>query len=639
MMNKIEYSVYILVSLATLASCQRMPDTIDQQAREQISLIPEVTTKGTSVTTANISDFTAFGYTQGRADWADIVTLATSNLMYNNKYTKTGNSWVGAIKTPWPDNEFKRYSFFAYSPSGSAANKISVLTNSSTMGYQRLSYETLTDVSKQVDLVLASRLNQTPAKEVPLSFSHALSRVGFCVYAEKPGVVVKSISINGVKYRGEIEVRSGAPWTNVSPIKANFTAAIGSSEISTDVNNPTMLTGSSGQNYFMLLPQDLTGNTDNTICITVVTNKAGRDRSQSYTITQNYQQGKSLLYKLLIPDGVDLVVDYTVTDWGTNSIPTDIKATYLNVSVLSEIAPVTFFYATDYTGAITATELGSTGKLAISQNASNKSFTVNGVIGSNCKVKVTAGNLSKIVDVTVPLSVAPTQQTGIPYNGGTYAITLNSVYPWSASTNVPGITITPSSGAAITNLSVVVDVDLNIYRSTRAISVTFISTNGVNTSTLTWTGYQIANPDYYVGRFAGTVVTKTIDANTTRYYLSKQLFAAVADEGTSNSWATVGNFMGATSVIDGKVNTLMLNSIYYPAAYKCYSKGGWYLPAQNQLAAMWITKSVLGPLPGPTYWSSTEANAAAAWFANLTTGDVTTAEKVSPSAVRCVREE
>lgn len=634
------FIVVVSTSVGIFTSCRQETEIIADSG-DQINLIADLATKGAVETTSSISEFVTFGYSHGHTDWVTASTTSTSNLMFNNKYTKSGSSWTGSIKTQWPDNEFKRYSFFAYSPFATAANKITLLTSVSTNGYQKLSYQTLPDVASQVDLILASRLNQTPAKEVPLYFSHSLSRIGFCAYSMKSGVTIKSISINGVKYKGDIEVRGDGDWSNISPDQSNFTATINSGVISTDVNNPTLLTGTGGANYFILLPQDLTSNTNKSICITVVTTKDGKDRSLNYTITQNYQKGKSLLYKLYINGDVDLAVNYTVSDWTSASIPTDINTTFLTMTPMSSVIPTVINYSTDYTGTVIVKEVGKLGVLSIVHDAINKTISVNTNAGGLHQLQVIAGNITGTIEIVNPISFTSTPQVNLNYLESNNTVNITSTYPWSASSSMPDVLFAPSSGNAGADQIVTITVPLNTTRSARNIPVTFTSTNGKNTKSVDWGGSQIANPNYHLGRFAGSIITKSIDANTTRSYYSKQLFAAPADESGLYTWALSATSTSSTSLIDGKANSAQLVTSSYPAGFQCNNKpgGGWYLPAQYQLTSLWFSKYNSGTFTGSIYLSSTEISTSAAAASNLNQGLITMAGKNVNAQLRCVREE
>lgn len=74
---------------------------------------------------------------------------------------------------------------------------------------------------------------------------------------------------------------------------------------------------------------------------------------------------------------------------------------------------------------------------------------------------------------------------------------------------------------------------------------------------------------------------------------------------------------------------------FYDSANK-----NWYLPTQNQLAAMWITNYESKDALKGEYWSATEdaVNSANAWSIDYTTGMMTSTTKTATKKVRCVRD-
>lgn len=142
-----------------------------------------------------------------------------------------------------------------------------------------------------------------------------------------------------------------------------------------------------------------------------------------------------------------------------------------------------------------------------------------------------------------------------------------------------------------------------------------------------------------VGRFAGTLKTETVGAET-HYYYNATLYAATADE-TGLAWATTNSTTGATDRMDGKANSAKLQGTGYPAANACNTKSpaGYYLPAQNQLTGIWIAKPVLGTFASGNYWASVENDAYYSWCVYFITGGTYTNTKTDPTNfTRCVRD-
>lgn len=159
-----------------------------------------------------------------------------------------------------------------------------------------------------------------------------------------------------------------------------------------------------------------------------------------------------------------------------------------------------------------------------------------------------------------------------------------------------------------------------------------------------------------VGRFGGKLEA---DANGVWQY-EKMLYVQGKDEGdVSVQWKTANTQTSdVESDWNGKENTWHMTSLVplrdaHPAARLCYNKNGtevslnslnWFLPAQKQLMAVWVSYSSLGTMPAPFqhkfYWSSTAAYGISnPWNINLFSGAVANmTNRASSNPVRCVTE-
>ena len=118
-----------------------------------------------------------------------------------------------------------------------------------------------------------------------------------------------------------------------------------------------------------------------------------------------------------------------------------------------------------------------------------------------------------------------------------------------------------------------------------------------------------------------------------------------ADE-VSKAWGYSGTTTSATSTTDGVANTNKIAS-NSDAAKWCRAKGSaWYLPAKNELSAVYNNKAMLNTtlssiggtqLGTGYYWSSTEYSSSSAYKVNLNDGGSGSGNKSSSSAVRAVR--
>lgn len=522
----------ILLIVSSLLACKNHAEISGQVEKKQIHLSTEVSTKGSLVTTASIKQFVVFGFYTDKKTWDAAVNdnTAIPDLMNDVNVVKSkSGEWEYDPVVYWDDRELNtNYSFFGYSPRASADNGISLLTDKNTVGYQRLRYQTLPDVEKQIDLVISSRINYASTGDVNMNFKHALSRVGLRAFTNIPGTRVKSFKISGVAYKGEVNVSTPVLWSvdnsSTLDLAVTFRPEV---SVSFDKNNPTDLT-LGGKLACVLLPQNLAQNGGAKLEVTYVQN--GKEISKSYTIQENYQAGQGIIYELNL-SGVatdDLLVSVELTDW-------------------------TFG-----------------GKWDINSNDGVQPY----------------------------FSLSNAAQAGIPSIGGSYTVTVDSEDPWNATCGVGGVTITPATGGA-GSTSVVITVPANLTINSRDIPVVF-TIEGV-TLNATWTGSQLALPQYPIGSYITTDILKAAG------WPADRLPATGLQVATRGNYrpniAPAGNdikikWLAAENIYDefvpndvklgtGKSNYATLNkqdSITYPIGHICSQLGDeWYVPSRDEL--------------------------------------------------------
>ncbi len=230
---------------------------------------------------------------------------------------------------------------------------------------------------------------------------------------------------------------------------------------------------------------------------------------------------------------------------------------------------------------------------------------------------------------------------------------------------IPGIAVEPTF--KVTNIPLQANYTTNIKGH-------FISKSAFSfdvTCEETWadTDNDITFPEpdpTVIGYFSGEWIE--VDANDNPspgsgiWRLSKK--TVVANKNVSESpvaWATGSEAVGVSNRFDGKSNTLELykNETYqYPAATACFKLNNgyteiittddvnymWYLPAQNQLTAMWIVNNALITNAGftkPTtgdYWSSTEDTSTGARYVGFNKGVTDYKTKTQTALIRCMRD-
>jgi len=130
-------------------------------------------------------------------------------------------------------------------------------------------------------------------------------------------------------------------------------------------------------------------------------------------------------------------------------------------------------------------------------------------------------------------------------------------------------------------------------------------------------------------------------------YNGSDLYVHPIDNAEYIAWGDSPSLTGATSKTDGKENTRKITDTYKEgeyAAYICdtlnaYGYEDWYLPAEEELNAIYSNYNKMIDLESDNYWSSTEANDNQAWRQNFYDGAKDTIRKYKNGTVRCVRRE
>lgn len=151
-------------------------------------------------------------------------------------------------------------------------------------------------------------------------------------------------------------------------------------------------------------------------------------------------------------------------------------------------------------------------------------------------------------------------------------------------------------------------------KDNKSATITFTNTANGDTYDVT----ILSSESMYVGYFDGKLVEKEPGV----WQFERKLFVQTKDE-PQKQWAIVDATTNMKNMWDGKGNTYTMRSTAYPAANWCYQKNTgyrditgiddarfvWYLPAQQQLMAIWVANNTFYTSYKliDDYWSSTEA--------------------------------
>lgn len=243
-------------------------------------------TRGTQISETNKTDMETFALS------AYTDATGTPDFMYNETVTlnKDEGRWYPTGTYYWPAK--KQLSFYAWYPS--AADGMT-LTDNTHPGAPVMTYIVPDDVKKQQDVmsaVVIGKDNPTLADgfaTTDLTFNHALSAVKFVAGDDLPNCVVKSIKLDGVRYKGTYTLGTDA-WTLTDDTQA-FTLRLNKVVAG---NGGAITEDGKGETLFMM-PQTLSDDAK----IEVVLNDGTADFTVGASIGgTKWEMGKTYTYHI-----------------------------------------------------------------------------------------------------------------------------------------------------------------------------------------------------------------------------------------------------------------------------------------------------------------------------------------------------
>lgn len=245
-------------------------------------------TRGTQVTEDNK---TKDGIMETFAVSAYTDIKGTPDFMYSVPTTKgspeNGTTyWYPEEKFYWPG--VKSLNFYAWYPHTANAEGLTV-SGADENGTPKLHYTAPEDVKKQMDVMTAVATNQAEQEAIPLTFDHALSAVKFVAGDDLPNCVVKSIKLDGVRYKGTYTLGTDA-WTLTDDTQA-FTLRLNKVVAG---NGGAITEDGKGETLFMM-PQTLSDDAK----IEVVLNDGTADFTVGASIGgTKWEMGKTYTYHI-----------------------------------------------------------------------------------------------------------------------------------------------------------------------------------------------------------------------------------------------------------------------------------------------------------------------------------------------------
>ena len=242
-------------------------------------------TRGTQTSETNKTDMETFALS------AYTDATGTPDFMYNETVTlnKDEGRWYPTGTYYWPGK--KQLSFYAWFPS--AADGMT-LTGNTDVGAPVITYTVPDDVKKQQDVMSAAAIGKdNPTADgfatTDLTFNHALTAVKFVAGDDLPNCVVKSIKLDGVRYKGTYTLGTDA-WTLTDDTQA-FTLRLNKVVAG---NGGAITEDGKGETLFMM-PQTLSDDAK----IEVVLNDGTADFTVGASIGgTKWEMGKTYTYHI-----------------------------------------------------------------------------------------------------------------------------------------------------------------------------------------------------------------------------------------------------------------------------------------------------------------------------------------------------
>ena len=208
----------------------------------------------------------------------------------NEDVTKIGNNWTMDNTYYWPGANHT-LQFYAWAP----ADAITAPSSPENLTFE---YTVPEEATAQQDLVVANESRDGDFKQaVSLGFKHICTAVKFVVGEQMQEGTIKSVSLEGVKYKGSYNMTTGQ-WS-LTDVTYSFTQTLkkGMDGGETEGSEITATEGT-----FMMLPQTLPDGAK--VKVEFSDNVAGKERTLEASIAgSDWPMGKTLTYKLTItPD-------------------------------------------------------------------------------------------------------------------------------------------------------------------------------------------------------------------------------------------------------------------------------------------------------------------------------------------------
>ena len=445
--------IALVIFVSSFLSCHKEVQDTNLGVDGITFSVDSVLTRGSVINNINISSMMLFCHTA--PSLFNETTIA--NYMYKAQSELVSGKWItqpasgdAISNTAWDGDNY--HSFFAFAPYD--ISNVGTLSAQTAVGPPTFSYTMPNSPIDHKDLLCSSHTNAIhyylTSKPVNLTFAHALSKITFSANKtnyEQAGtieeqVVVKSFTFSNIWDTAtltfkEAPVASGdyiGEWdySDSGPKIQNVSTSIAKTSLNSHVLNNTMTNITAGDGAVMPLPQLFDANAILTVVMDITKSVAAGGTVTSTTheyikqfdlatiAPSGWVMGKSYNYKLTYNgDGaLPSSVEVSMTDWNEEIVDGDVSGTYLDVANIEYETDnsVKIYYSTNDPENISWSD-NNYGTITHTAGSDYLLYTPDAVGIDN--IKITAGNLSRTVDLTSS-GIDPTTVTPVPFIGNTY---------------------------------------------------------------------------------------------------------------------------------------------------------------------------------------------------------------------------
>ena len=253
-------NLFILAAAGlALASCSSDETIATSQASNEISFRPLMNNVTRAVDITEASSLTSFNVTAFRA------TTPTATEYFTGVKFTGPTTYTSPPNYYWPAESVNFYAWSAHSGITDAAETVVTGVTKQVSGtYDALVVTPDEDASKQADLVYAKSENTVKAASIPLTFSHAESKIVLKVKNTSSNI---SFAITGWRLgymipNGTYNGSAATPaWSSLGTATADnvYTNTFSSQTVSGNTTTATVITGAQAQ---IMIPQGITPVTD-----------------------------------------------------------------------------------------------------------------------------------------------------------------------------------------------------------------------------------------------------------------------------------------------------------------------------------------------------------------------------------------